>query len=83
MHDPVGLGAAGRLPSVKNQGLLHTHDLVLVLVSSGEDRLVDPGRLPEPRDGRPVHPVPVQVLGFLGAEEVPLLLTITCKSNKS
>lgn len=72
MHDPISSAALGRLPSVENQSFLHPHSLV------AHNLFVQAGRLPVAGGGGPVGPAPVGVLNLFSAEEIPLLLGVTC-----
>ena len=74
MHDPVGLPAVGRPPGVEHERLPHADEPAAVLAVA--HRLVPPGRLPEPRQRRPVRPRPRRVLAVLVAEEVPVALLL-------
>ncbi|CAI0627443.1 unnamed protein product [Linum tenue] len=80
MHDPIGSSSMGRLPSVKNQGLLHPHSIIPF---GSQNLLVDPCGLPVTRGSRSIRTVPIRVLGLLGAEEVPLLLQIPCHKTET
>lgn len=75
MHDPISSAALWRLTGVEDEGFLHPDDLV---GPRAHDLLVQTGCFPVPGDGGPVRPVSVGILGFFGAEEIPLLLRIAC-----
>jgi hypothetical protein len=72
VHDPVGLGAAGRAARVEDESLLEPdHPLG---VGRAADGLVRPRRLPEPVLRRPVRPPAAAGLAVPRHEEVPLPL---------
>ena len=74
VHDPVGLPAVGRPPRVEDERLPHADEPAALLAVA--HRLVPPGRLPEPRQRRPVRARPRRVLAVLVAEEVPVTLLL-------
>jgi hypothetical protein len=71
MHDPIGFLAIGSSALVIHEGLPHANQAVL-----GIDRLVPPGRLPEPSCGCAVRPSPCRIFLVLVAEEVPIALLL-------
>lgn len=75
MHNPVSPETLWGFPRVKNQGLLHPHDLV---ASRTYDLLVQAGRLPVPRTGGPVRTVPIRVFHLPCTKKIPLLLRTAC-----
>ena len=74
MHDPISLGPGGRLPSIEDQNLLHSHNLAAPWRC---DLPVLPRGLPVPGPGRAVRPAPVPVLCLPQIEAVSLLLAPT------
>lgn len=72
MHDPVCLGALGRLTPIEHKGLLHSDVLAR---RSRQDGLVGAGGLPVARSGGTVGAGAIRVLAIPRAEEVPLVLS--------
>lgn len=80
MHDPISPRPMWGLSSIKNQSFLHPHNLVTL---RSYNLLVNPGGLPVTGTCGSVGSVPIRILGFPSAEEVPLLLRITWTPESS
>jgi hypothetical protein len=77
VHDPVGLGAAGRAARVEDERLLEPdHPFG---VGRAADGPVRPGRLPEPVLRRPVRSPAAAGLAVPRHEEVPLPVLSKCR----
>lgn len=76
VHDPVGLGAAGRAALVVDEGLLEADEALGV--GGAADGPVGAGGLPEAPLRRPARPPPVRLPPVPRHVEVPLSLAYPC-----